>query len=136
MFRFIILVLVVGLIALAFYLGWVHLTTSSDPSESSITLSVNKEKFKESVGALKDKLPGQSSDNQSADKGLSPKKAEGKVQSVAADHLRLSTGKDQVLKVAIVSETDVPENLRPGDAVTVTYILVNNRPIARSIQKN
>jgi len=60
MFRVIFVLLLVGLVALAFYLGWVQISTNSSQDQSDITLSINKGKVKESVDALRGTIEGKS----------------------------------------------------------------------------
>ena len=44
-------------------------------------------------------------------------------------------GSDQVVTVAIARETEMQGNPVPGDAVTVSYVTVDNRHVATSIRK-
>jgi hypothetical protein len=134
MFKVILVLILVGLIALAFYLGWVHITTSTsqDQSESSLTLSLNKGKIKDSVNALRGKGDGKSADNP---KGITETKIQGKVQSINSGEVKVKTGSDQVVTVAIARETEMQGNPAPGDAVTVSYVTVDNRHVATSIRK-
>src|SRR5262249_61731890 len=60
MFRLILVLFLVGLVALAFYLGWVQISTNNSQDQSDITLSINKAKVNESVGALRGKIEGKS----------------------------------------------------------------------------
>jgi hypothetical protein len=131
MFRIIILLLLVGLIALAFYLGWVHITTSSskDNSESSITLSINKGKVKESLGTAREKVEGVKGKKEAT-------AVHGKVQSISAEEIKVVSGTDQVVTVAIARETEMRGNPQQGDSVTVSYVTLDNRHIATSIRKD
>jgi hypothetical protein len=135
MFKVILVLILAGLIALAFYLGWVHITTSTseDQSKSSITLSINKGKIKESVNSLRGKGEGNNAENP---KGITETKVQGKVETMGSGELKIKTGSDQVVTVAIAKETEMHGNPGPGDAVTVSYVTVDNRHIATSIRKD
>src|SRR5260370_37306105 len=128
MFKLIFVLLLAGLIALAFYLGWVHIATNTttDQSESSVTLSINKAKINESVGALKNKVAPQSPDKS---KAVAETTVQGKVQAIGPAEIKVATGTDQGITHAIARETDMRGDPRPGDAVTVTYMTVDNRHV-------
>jgi hypothetical protein len=134
MFKVILVLILVGLIALAFYLGWVQITTSTtqDQSESSVTLSINKGKIKDSVNALRGKGDGKNVENP---KGITETRIQGKVQAIGSGEIKVKTGSDQVVTVAIARETEMQGNPVPGDAVTVSYVTVDNRHVATSIRK-
>ncbi|HMF17412.1 MAG TPA: hypothetical protein VKE98_09410 [Gemmataceae bacterium] len=134
MFRIILVLILVGLIALAFYLGWVHITTSTsqDQSERNVTLSINQGKIKNSVDALRGKGEGKNAENP---KGITETKIQGKVQSISSGEIKVKTGSDQMVTIAIGRETEMQGNPAPGDAVTVSYTTADNRHVATSIRK-
>jgi hypothetical protein len=134
MFKLILVLILVGLVALAFYLGWVQITTSTnqDQSQSNVTLSVNKGKIEDSVNALR----GKGEKNAENPKGITETKIQGKVQAISSAEIKVKTGSDQVVAVAIAKETEMQGNPAPGDAVTVSYMTVDNRHVATSIRKD
>lgn len=132
MFRLILVLFLVGLIALAFYLGWVQISANSSKDQSDITLSINKAKVKESVGALRDKVEGKTANP----KGIKETIVTGTVASMASGEMTVKTSSDQMMTIVIARETDMEGEPRQGDAVTVTYITVDNRHIATSIRKD
>ena len=153
MFRVIFVLLLVGLVALAFYLGWVHLSATNTQDQSDITLSINKGKVKESVDAVRQKIGGNSEkpegnrekpecQNEKPDgKNEKPRKIKettvsGKVEAIGSGEIKVKNDSDQVLTVVIAKETQMQGPPRRGDAVTVTYITADNRHIATSIRKD
>jgi len=153
MFRLILLLLVVGLVAVAFYLGWVHISGNNSEDQSNITLSINKGKVKESVGALREKIGGNSEKPEGKTEKLegksekpegkaeNPKKIKettvsGKVEAIGSGEIKVKNDSDQVLTVVIAKETQMQGQPKRGDAVTVTYITTDNRNVATSIRKD
>ena len=132
MFRLILVLLLVGLIAVAFYLGWVQISTNSSQDQSDITLSINKGKVKESVDALRGKIEGKGE----SPKGIKETTVSGKVEAISSGEIKVKNDSDQVLTIVIARETQMQGEPRRGDAVTVTYITADNRHIATSIRKD
>jgi hypothetical protein len=139
MFRLILVLIVVGLIALAFYLGWVHITANNSGDQSNVTLSINKAKVKESVGALREKVEGKGANPEGKEanpKGIKETVVTGTVETMGSGEMKLKTGSDQEMTVVIARETDMQGDPKKGDSVTVSYITVDNRHVATSIRKD
>ena len=146
MFRVIFVLLLVGLVALAFYLGWVQISTNSSQDQSDITLSINKGKVKESVDALRGTIEGKSDKpegksekpegNSEKPRKIKETTVSGKVEAIGSGEIKVKNDSDQVLTIVIARETQMQGQPRRGDAVTVTYITADNRNIATSIRKD
>src|SRR5262245_52464704 len=146
MFRVIFVLLFAGLIALAFYLGWVHLSATNTQDQSDITLSINKGKVKESVDAVRQKIGGNSEKPEGKSekpegKAENPKKIKettvsGKVEAIGSGEIKVKNDSDQVLTIVIGRETQMQGQPKRGDAVTVTYITTDNRNVATSVRKD
>jgi hypothetical protein len=136
MFRLIIVLLLVGLVAMAFYLGWVHISTKNSEDQSDITLSFNKSKVKESVDSVRGKIEGKGEGKGENPKGIKETTVTGKVEAIGSGEIKVKTDSEQMMTIVIAAETDMQGNPRRGDAVTVTYMTVDNRHIATSIRKN
>jgi hypothetical protein len=139
MFRLILVLLVVGLVAAAFYFGWVHISANNSGDQSDITLSINKAKVKESVDTVREKIEGKGANPEG--KGANPKGIKeatvtGTVQTIGSGEMKVKTSSDKSMTIVIARDTDMEGNPKTGDSVTVTYITTDNRHIATSIRKD
>jgi len=136
----------VALLAVALVRGWVSVSWFSKESQdqAGATVSIDKNKIKEDVATVKNKagdLQHRGDPQANLERGTETK-VQGKVQAVSQKQLTLMAG-DQPLTLAVAKETDIRvggkqgtlAEIHPGDRVTVAYVTLENRHIARSLRK-
>jgi hypothetical protein len=128
----------VGLVVFVFWRGWLQFNVANKGDETETKLTIHKEKIKEDIDALKNR------EHQVVSKA-SDEKAEttiqGRVQTLAGDHLTLLTSDGQTMKVDLAPETTIRvgerdgtrTDLHVGDAVTVTQVTRQDRLVASKV---
>jgi FtsZ-interacting cell division protein ZipA len=155
--RFFIALVLVGLIFVALWRGWFRVSLENDQqqSETSASVTVNKEKIEKDLNNIREqgsnatrKTPSQSEQRaepkDDTGSATTRTKIEGKVQELGADRLILATSSGQKLRVDVTPETSVRVGPRPGqisdlrlqDPVTVTYMTRNGKNVAIAIAKD
>jgi exosome complex RNA-binding protein Rrp4 len=130
MFRFLLVALVVVLVGLAIFRGWVRFSWQDDSDQSQTTMTIDKEKIKEDVRDLR--------------KQVLPKTGStvtGKVQTVGQDQITVVTNADKTVTLDIVPETKIRvgdragslADVHPGDMVTMAQVHRENREVATSL---
>jgi hypothetical protein len=145
-FTFLVGVLVVALVAVAFIRGWVRISAfdKENSNETGATMTIDKTKIKDDVAAVKNKVHLDGKGNEAnADVGKNRTKVQGKVKQVGAAGLTLTTAADKTLDLQVARDTDIRigdqkgslKDLREGDPVTATYVTQDNRNVATSVRK-
>jgi hypothetical protein len=122
--------IVVGVIAGGFYLGWWQLTTSppDEQGRSQVSLTVDPKEMKEDLQGARDKAGEFQGKLQT---GPETKSVKGTVSRIdaAGRVLTVTTDNREEIKVQLTDDTKVhlgdkagtPADLKSGDAVAVTY---------------
>jgi hypothetical protein len=153
MFRFIGGLVVLALVVVAvtaLVRGWVQFG-DAPRGETGATVTINKAKIEQDVATVKNKVKKEGDDvkgrvGDSSPKGNEQDRAtiQGKLQTIGQDAVTLARPGDQPMTVRVTRETDIRvggkqgtlADLRPGDSVTVGYVTLQDRPVARSLQKD
>jgi hypothetical protein len=158
MFRFLTFlcsVLIVALIVVAFVRGWVTFSVfnKENSNQTGAAVTIDKTKIKDDVAVVKEKVhmtskPADgSADGKSADgsaDGKQKTRVHGTVKEIGTSEVILTTDANRSVDLKVARETEIRvggekatlQSLRQGDSVTATYITLDNRRVATSLQKD
>lgn len=112
----VVVLVVAGVVGLGFYRGWFSVTSDNGNNKSDITLTVNKNKFKEDKKAVAEST------------GLAGKKSEGTIVSLDGDTLTIADKEGKELRHPLAENVKftcdgkvcTAADLKPGMKIRVT----------------